>query len=777
MYRSFCAGEFSVLVERFGGIDAISLIDVEEVNGTILPDQNPTPVLTRNASTSMGRPLFAPAIRFIGRKSNGGTAYFHPANPETTPYSVNGQSEEGSYELFVHDRCLAVRCGNDFSDFLEIYIGKNHLFNGEFDYYKNQRMAKVEPQHLTRIGESFDLNAPLPNGRAKCEWAAKPEFDGRHLLFHAVVHYPYGDRKLWLAVTADGEAPVFDEFTDQFRLRFAFSDKLRSITSVTAIGFDREDAITRAERMLSDFDQLLTEKKSADNNLLKQTPQVCIEGLPAAGDFMNDTGYWLNSMLVGGGVGVRASSFYFGYFPLWDAIWPIREFLWRGQFKEAEKMLAYLLDYPHFEAMPWASLHLILQLYEYFAWCKNPEFLIEYMPRLRRFINVGLRLSDPESGLLASLDNAANDDPGEAGVNGFYCASCINSLWYDALRVMINFAADCGDTATFRLASETVQKIEKSYLPTFFVPEVGYLRLAVDEKLQHYPQDIFQNTSTIGLDYIHGRYLMRSVWKQLAAYQAGELHHPMGHCAVAPDAPVSCEMWRSVHMNQHMAHESKLARLAGYAGETVRMSARYLEVYETYGVAVETFNLCGCKGDESQKANFQAFSSAGACEALRAGVAGIELHRGGWFYTPAADNRDITIRNIQYGNKTFDVMISGSGEFAEIYADGAALSGTLQIPGELREFKLWEIKRSEIPPRIQLRCAIDLEIRNFRTDDTYLSFTAGNSGIFPILIASMRPLSAKVNGKAVAVEIAEDCLYWADLALQSGDLVEFFGLS
>ena len=47
MYRTFCDGELSLCMERYGGIDAMSLLDVEDLNGYPFPDQNSVPLLAR----------------------------------------------------------------------------------------------------------------------------------------------------------------------------------------------------------------------------------------------------------------------------------------------------------------------------------------------------------------------------------------------------------------------------------------------------------------------------------------------------------------------------------------------------------------------------------------------------------------------------------------------------------------------------------------------------------------------------------------------------------
>ena len=68
-YRAFFRGELSCCVERFGGIDSISLLDIRECDGKLYPDRMKFPWFCRNMSSTMGRPLYSPAIQFrCGRK-------------------------------------------------------------------------------------------------------------------------------------------------------------------------------------------------------------------------------------------------------------------------------------------------------------------------------------------------------------------------------------------------------------------------------------------------------------------------------------------------------------------------------------------------------------------------------------------------------------------------------------------------------------------------------------------------------------------------------------
>ena len=137
----------------------------------------------------------------------------------------------------------------------------------------------------------------------------------------------------------------------------------------------------------------------------------------------------------------------------------------------------------------------------------------------------------------------------------------------------------------------------------FFDEQEGYLRAALKADGTLPDRIVYQNTHTLGMDYLYGVRLFRRILPKLADYQAVRLWHPMGHTAVAYDSEVPCEMWKSVHMNQHLGHECKTARLGGRADEALHLMRGWLEYFSRYQCAVETFNLAGCDGDSNQLAN------------------------------------------------------------------------------------------------------------------------------------------------------------------------------
>ena len=99
-YRAFYRGELSCCAERFGGIDSISILDIRECNGKLYPDRMKFPWFCRNMSSTMGRPLYSPAIQFrYGRK------LYVPENAELYPFGF----KTDAYSMVITDKAFSFR--------------------------------------------------------------------------------------------------------------------------------------------------------------------------------------------------------------------------------------------------------------------------------------------------------------------------------------------------------------------------------------------------------------------------------------------------------------------------------------------------------------------------------------------------------------------------------------------------------------------------------------------------------------------------------------------
>jgi len=127
---------------------------------------------------------------------------------------------------------------------------------------------------------------------------------------------------------------------------------------------------------------------------------------------------------------------------------------------------------------------------------------------MKQYLETMLKFTNPATGMIVSYMNTGVDIPSELGLAGLYAAPCINAWWYGALRILENLALNREDNETAEKTAPLIKRLEASYLKGFLSVENGYLRSGINEDLSHGSIEAFQNTSTIGLDYPFGAYLM-----------------------------------------------------------------------------------------------------------------------------------------------------------------------------------------------------------------------------------------------------------------------------
>jgi hypothetical protein len=266
--------------------------------------------------------------------------------------------------------------------------------------------------------------------------------------------------------------------------------------------------------------------------------------------------------------------------------------------------------------------------------------------------------------------------------------------------------------------------------------------------------------------------------REIAEYQAYQLYHPADRTAVSYCDKAS-EMWKNCIMRQHMAHEVKTARAAGLGDEALRIVKCYLDVFERTKTGIETHNVSGPFGDESQRSNWQAFGARAAYEAMIDGVIGIQCDPGGFQYVPCDMKDRMTLRNYRFSNSRWNVDISGRGPFVEKFAvDGVSLRGTLRLPIELledgRSHRL-EIVRSSTPlSEPTLLSAVGAAVTNVQSGSNTLSLTVRDKVHTSVKVFSPQRPSAQVGGHPVDVEWDEQSkIGWCDAILAPGEQFRF----
>lgn len=755
-YRAFCRGPLSLCVERFGGINSISLLDIREFEGKLYPDRFPVRWLCRRSGGTMGRPLYSPAIQF-----HHGAKNCVPESPELFPFGFRSPE----YSLAMNGNSVIFRFAPHPGEKFVMTLSRWHMPEGEMPSLKNQLAVIASgiqwlPDELR--GPGFDRNRPFPENNMVLT-RKPPVLRNGNVVFEAECRYAdHVGKQFWVIRCGQG----WEKCTD---IPHGWNLECPAGSAAWELGFGfgttQEEAEANAART---FEQNFQEGLE----LCRPAFSADFEGCPEAAGFIRLWAGCQRHLLLAETereTAVRAAADKYGFFALWDHIYPARDFLLSGEPERAAKIIRYLLDYPWVETCSWITMHLILTADEYLAFVPDRAFLDECMPHFRRYLDFNERFANPKTGLLATSLNVGVDCSAEVGLNGLFYASCLNGWWYDSLRVLENFARETGDSALAERCLRLSRKIESHYEEAFFDAKEGYLYAARKSDGSLPSVQVYQNTHTLGMDYLHGAYLFRHILRRLADYQAERLYHPMGHTAVSCDSAVPCEMWKSVHMNQHLGHECKTARMGGRPEEAERLMQGYLEYFRQYQCAVETFNLAGCDGDVNQLANWQAFSATAAMQGLLCGAAGWMYHRGGWFWIPGDG-----MTSSFHGLNGKDFIVTGRGSYAAgIILDGILIPGTLQIPAD-KPAAACEIRRTDGKPEHPvLLCAMDAPVSAVKVSNNTLTFRIDAAVHAPVKIYSPGKPRLRVNGVDTFFEWdeREECL-WLDNLFPAGSTLE-----
>ena len=758
--RGFGDHEMAVTIDSDGGICSLSFIDSHTHDGVTFPDEKPLSIFSREEGNTFGYPIYGPAIAAYSMTVDHRTLPHRPTTQTVFPWGLMGGDEEQHYRFILHDNCLLwnCRCNVTNRDSFVWCYQPDTLFKGTKLAYMDQHGGDGS----TQTGSLYqDLGIPQPaylpklNGQVPVTWS-EDSYDeaNQTLYFRGEIGYPFGTKEWFLAVGCD--APVQKETAPALALLRAKWDKPDSITVCMALAPSREEAAAKMRHAVVRFDEILDSKIAEARQIEQDCFKVQSENLPLAEDFSHMAAQYLNTVKVGktpeGHFGFRAAIQKFGYFSIWDAIFPIRDLLWNGQAKEACRHITYLLRLPNMENTPISGLHAILEWNEIRAFCSD-EDIPDLYPEICKIFSLAAKATEPQYRLLKYCGNTGVDHPEQVGMHEAFLSCEVNAFWYIACRIVRNEAIVRGDTATIREASSIIAAIEKGYAKAFFMEDPGYLRVAAPCDLGPTEFDIFQNSNTLGMDYPLGFYLMRDLVDAMASYQSHQLWHPMGHRAAAFNSTIPVEMMKYVHMNQHNGHEMKLQRLSGNMPEVNRVLGEYLKVFDRWKVAQETFNFSRFYIHASQVTNWQTFSATACMEALRAAVAGIICHRGGLCYFPAPDQGDVELREVPRRADRITLSVTGSGAYAHLELDGTPIFGTLQLPADIEVSHMRVIRQDTQPNHPVLISAYDLPVTQVAvSENNALSFRCGETVHAPILLQCDHCPKVLANGQEILVQ-------------------------
>lgn len=787
-YYAFTGGEISMTVERNGGINTIKVLDILRHEGKLYPDRCPTPpIITKEGRSCGKRPVYGPGIQFIStnRQPNGraGRNLFHvPDRMELYPFGFVSESERFGhrtrYDLCIDGRMILFRFANAFPtrERLLMTLNKDHVVDGEMGSMKNQVREWILQYGLDQAG--LDPNRPfLDDYKMTLTWdfigldekAGAFVMDGR-------MKRLYGEKKVVVMVAASRPMEV-----QALKTRYVFScpwDRTAGndeIRMCLAVAESREEARRQAEEGNRRFEEICAARIRENVEYSLQAPSVCIETAPHAAEFSRTVPAFEQAMLLADNrneICIRAAAHKFGYFAAWDHIYPVKAFLIMGDYETARKLLRYMLTLEGIEPMTWQILQLIIAVEELVACSGDREFLKETYATLKHYFEFLAKAADPTTGLIAFVNGCGVDDPEELGVEGKVWFPCLNGWWYDECRAMENLALIMSDSETAAAARTWGQKIDTHFMEVFYDPAKGYLHSVVEPKTRK-TTGVYQNVSTIALDYPHGEYLLRKHLREIAEYQAYGLYHPAGRSAVAYDDNAH-EMWKNVIMLQHLAHETKAARAAGMGDEALRITNNYLQIFNRCKVGIETQNIVGCDGDISQRANWQAFGARACYGAIVEGVVGIQWDLGGFHYVPCEIEGDMTIREFPFRRTRWNIRVTGEGAYVgQVLVDAVPLQGSLRVPAHLLEGEgthQLEIVRSRKPfTRPTLLSAVGASVTELKSSERELSFGVAEKVRAIVKVYSPAQPGARLDQQTVPVEWnAETRIGWCDLAMAPG---------
>lgn len=784
-YRHFCSNELSAMVDNDGGICFLNLIDCYYWKGQVFPDQWRLPILSRDhIADNNACPAYGSGAQLYTRDADGRVLLHRPAEQRFTLSYLEGGDEDQTYQLLMDNGRLLweCTCASDKREELLLYLDRRFWYCGQAPTLKDQHRGENSTQNGNHFEEAgVELNVDLPdnlNGTVTVQWKEEPFDAARGVkLYRGTMQYPYETKSYVVAVGAN--APIEeDEAFNVTLLRMAWGER-EAIRVGMAVAETEEEAIASLREGLERYAVL--RKTHLETMEMRERTANCVstKALPFAEAYGRAAGAYLDALMVGpmpeGRIGVRASAGNYGYFSIWDAIYPIRDFLWNGRYAEAARMLKYLFSLPAMENTPLCAMHLVVEWNEAMAFLP-PDYQEDMYPQITKYFNFISRLAEPQYGLVQCKCNTGVDKTKQMGLDGLFLSPDVNAWWYSFCRIVRNEAIRHEDEKMAMAASKLIDSIEVGFRRVFFNEEVGYLRAGAKGDLSPADIEVYHNSLTLGYDYPYGMYLMRDIADRLAHYQSHQLYHPFGHRAVAIDSPMPSGWWKFVHMNQHNGHEMKLQRTADNVAEIYRVMGEVMKRSDRWKNAEETTNFSRFSIHPDQVCDWQAFAAMAQMEALRAGVAGLLRHRGGLCYLPAKDSGTVCVQGIPMDNYRIAVSVSGSGSFAVLKCAGKTLKGTLQLPADVicDVNETMQICRTDDRPSYPvLLTAIDLPIREVTAHGNRLSLTCGDTVHTPMIWWARSAPRVCVNGQeipsawdAVSGKVAVDRLW------HTGDVVE-----
>jgi hypothetical protein len=772
-YYAITDGEISATVEHNGGINTIACLDILEENGRLYPDRGKTPAIFFREANSCGkRPLYGPAIQFIsttfGNGKRPGRNLFHvPEKTELYPFGFKSVSHRfgvrTSYDMAIDGREILFSFTNNspIRNELIMTINKDHIYEGKSHSLKHQlgtRSSKIFEQKWDFIGFDFSLNGLLMEGT---------------MLFGSVA------KKVFVLI-ASSQKIIFPETESRYYLSIPWNgfDELGFCLTVAD---SREKVAECSRASLANLKTRISNKIKESVKYSAESTFFSAEEFPDAEIFSKTAPSFMRAMVLAEtetDACIRAAAHKYGYFIIWDQVWPARAFLLMGDWKTAAKLIRYPLRELTGKETVYEEVYLAqlitLIAEDIIAVSGDKDFEKEIYGKLKSLFVIYLGRAD-ENGLISASGTCGIDDPEEVGIKGDVWPSCLNSLWYSVCRAIENLALRAEDAEIAKSANKQAKLVKENYFDVFFNEENGYLYSSVSkESGRGIP--VYQNVSTLGMDFVYGEDLLSPHLREIAEYQAYQLYHPAGRSSVAFHDQAH-EMWKNAIMYQHISHEMRTARFSGLSDELERMMNVYFRNFRRNKTAIESHNLCGDNGDITQRANWQAFGARALYSGIFEALIGVQCHLGGFNYIPANGNGKMIIDKFRFCENNWKIIIDGEGQFAqEILIDNQKIAGTLQVPEKYLHDKQnheLTIQRTDTPfERPTLLSAIGMELVDLESTETELTFKSKWKVHTTIKIYCPKEPKISMNDEIISFKWDSDKnIAWLDIVIKPEDKI------
>jgi len=754
-HRAFCFGELAVAMDRFGGLECITYLNSVQHNGKLYPGRKPIEYFSRNGK-NLNRPFISPALRFVCEYSDSSVRTPCPEFPEIYPNGVTSKDYEfvlGQKSFSLQQCATTAGVHRYIATFSKLHYSCQSSLNTVYNQLAHEHVW-LPPEYR---GEFFDEGFPFPDGALEIK-AIVPRYDAKSnaIIFCKNLAHPAYHSKLYFIVTNQMPLHLEENKNDWF----VSTGNTEQASNIFSFGFgdSPEVALERAREAGRDHRKCIRSMEAACNSN-SNAPSFSLEHYEEAERFAQVFPAYQKALIceeTEKTAAIRAAYMKYGFFPIWDHIYPVRDFLISNEHKLARKCLAYMLDYPHWDSNPFVMIHLSLGLDEYLAFTKDNSLLDEFYPQLKKAFAFTETLVSQKTGLLRYGIDTAVDVMEELGLSKLFYASCVNGWWYDACCCLINFAKEKNDLDFEAKVSGYEKLISENYEDVFFDQRQGFLRAAVADKGQNMTCEVFLHTKSLPMDYCHGSWLFRRIMPQMSKFVMNRLLHPWGVSAVPYDSEAPCLYLKGTRMNQHLGHSCKLLRQANRVDGVQHLLNAYMYVFHQTQCAVETFNYNYCAGDQLQRADWQAFSATAAMQAIIQGALGLFWHRGGLVFIPADEEGENSINNFHFAGKKWNVKCSGKGNDIQCFTiNGQKLAGSMQVPEDLvhdREISL-EIRRgTKTDKRPCLLWAIGASICQLHSTKNTLEFTITNKCRAQFAIQTETKANLVINGNTVTAE-------------------------